>query len=341
MKWIDMHCDTLSELMNLRKAKGRRAELNGKETEMPERAREPGLWENPLCVDGKRLRDAGAEAQFFACFVNVPDGNWNQGYENVLEMLSFASQQEELPLICSREDLKCTEQNGITGMILTVEEGGILNGDLNCLEELYQRGVRLVTLTWNYGNCIGSPNSRKPEVMKAGLTEFGIETVRRMNELGMLIDVSHLSDGGFWDCMKHSRMPVVASHSNARSLCSHPRNLTDEMLHTLGEKGGVAGINFYSAFLTGVSAVSDSGKCSAPDDIARHAAWMIAKSGEDAVALGTDFDGFERESLPAGIAGVQDMYQVWDAMKKRGITPRQIDKIAAGNIKRVIQEVWK
>lgn len=225
---------------------------------------------------------------------------------------------------------------GIQG-VLTVEEGGVLNGSLNRLEELYERGIRLITLTWNYENCIGSPNSRKPDVMERGLKPFGIEAVERMNELGMAIDVSHLSDGGFWDCIRYSRVPVAASHSNARSLCPHPRNLSDEMLRALGEKGGVAGVNFYSAFLR----EKDGNRAGAEiTDIVRHIRRMMEKAGEEAVALGTDFDGFEREALPDGIRDVRDMEKIWEEMRKDGITPRQIDKIASGNVRRVMREVW-
>ena len=106
------------------------------------------------------------------------------------------------------------------------------------------------------------------------------------------------------------------------------------MLRALGENGGAAGLNFYSEFLREKSGAS-------PADIAEHTAWMIRKGGEDTVALGTDFDGFAQDSLPAGIQGVQDMEKVWDAMRKKGITPRQIDKIAYGNIMRVMRTVWK
>ena len=114
---------------------------------------------------------------------------------------------------------------------------------------MYEKGTRLMTLTWNYENCLGYPNSRDASVMGRGLKKFGLETIEQMNGLGMLVDVSHLSDGGFWDCIRHSSAPVVASHSNVRALCDCPRNLTDEMLKALGEKGGAAGLNFYPAFL--------------------------------------------------------------------------------------------
>lgn len=170
--------------------------------------------------------------------------------------------------------------------------------------------------------------------MAKGLTAFGRETVERMNELGMAVDVSHLSDGGFYDCIKYSDSPIVASHSNARTLCAHPRNLTDEMLRALGENGGVAGLNFYSAFLIngGIADVSD---------IARHASYMISRAGEEAVALGTDLDGFETQAMPRGIKGVQDMERLWAAFEKAGITPRQIEKIAYKNVMRVLEDILK
>ena len=170
--------------------------------------------------------------------------------------------------------------------------------------------------------------------MEKGLKPFGIEIVERMNELGMLIDVSHLSDGGFFDCIKYSRVPVVASHSNARSLCKHPRNLTDEMLHLLGENGGVAGVNFYSAFLR------ESGRAEI-SDLARHVLWMVDKAGEDAVALGTDFDGFPKEALPKGIRDVMDVAKLWEELERTGLTGRQIEKIASGNILRVMKDVFR
>lgn len=329
MKWIDMHCDTLSEIIKIKEK---------------DKNTEESLYRNHLCVDVERLRQTDSLAQFFACYVNAAmygdadkhiaqqgklpvrredSGRWDAAYEAVIKMTEEMYQ----------------EADRISG-VLTVEEGGVLNGRLSRLDDLYEKGIRLVTLTWNYENCIGYPNSRDRNIMEKGLTGFGIQTVERMNELGMIVDVSHLSDGGFWDCIRYSRYPVAASHSNARSLCRHPRNLSDEMLRALGENGGVAGLNFYSAFLRERRGETD-GRRASVDDIADHALWMIKKAGEDAVAMGTDFDGFDPDSLSDGIQGVQDIGKVWDAMRKKGITARQMDKIACGNVMRVMQEVWK
>lgn len=323
MKWIDMHCDTLSEIRKQKKS----------------------LSVNNLCTDIKRLRQGGACAQFFACFADAGEYGakekgeygktaWNSAYDEVQALITEAYRWEgmDFKIAHSKKDISA-DGNKICG-ILTVEEGGVLNGSIDRLEDIYKRGVRLMTLTWNYKNCIGSPNSTDRSVMEQGLTGFGFDVLDRMNELGMIIDVSHLSDGGFRDCIRRSRLPVVASHSNARSLCSRSRNLSDDMLRQLGENGGAAGVNFFSGFLT------ENGKADI-DDIVRHIRYMENIAGEDAVALGSDFDGFAQKDCPSGMEGVSDMGKLFAALEKSGFTARKIEKLAGGNIRRVIREVWK
>lgn len=318
MRWIDMHCDTLS--------------LGVK------------LSENKSCVDLRRLKAAGALAQFFACFVNAArygktedERTWERAYERVCFLAEYAGKQEKDGFYLAKEMNRmnlCKKEN-VCG-ILTLEEGGVLNGKIDRLSEMYRLGIRLVTLTWNYDNCIGSPNSRNKEVMNRGLKPFGLEVIKQMNRMGMIIDVSHLSDGGFWDCIRYSREPIVASHSNARGLCCHPRNLSDEMLHALGEKGGVAGVNFYSLFLR---PELSGNQTACMKDIVRHMRYICDKAGEDAPCLGTDFDGFEPEMLPEEIGDVQDIDLLWTEMKKAGFTERQIEKVAFKNVLRVLDEV--
>ena len=310
-KWIDMHCDTLSELLSA-------------ET----------LEENSLCVDRKRMEQTKMLAEFFACFVCVPDGKWEEAYQKVIEMIARMEREtkenKKLKLIKTAKELEYAEREELNLALLTVEEGGVLNGNRNRLEELYQRGVRLITLTWNYENCIGYPNSRNAQEMQKGLKSFGKQMVEDMNERVMLVDVSHLLDGGFWDCIRLSEKPIIASQSNARALCAHPRNLSDEMLCALGECGGVVGLNFYPQFL-------QSDRSAEVLDIAKHGMHILQKAGEDSVALGTDFDGFE-----AGqnwLRGIEEIECVWDALKKAGMTERQLDKLSYQNVKRVLEEV--
>ena len=319
MKLIDMHCDTVSELYKKEKT----------ET----------LAKNSLCVDLEKLEKAGSRIQFFACFVNAGryrQERWEKAYREVFSMINWIRTQENKKFRCisSIKELEQREKEKQISGIITVEEGGILNGETGRLESLYQAGVRLVTLTWNYENCIGYPNSRDSESMRKGLKPFGIQTVRAMNARGMVVDVSHLSDGGFWDCLRESTAPVAATHSNARSLCPHPRNLSDEMLRALGEKGGVVGLNFYSAFLR------EKGRADI-QDIVRHGLHILECAGEDTVALGTDFDGFDREDLPGGIRGIQDMEKIWEAFKRAGVKERQLDKIWYKNVGRILHDVWK
>lgn len=329
---IDMHCDTVSELQR--------------------RGEKENIFENHLCIDMGGMERAKTMVQFFACFVDgreygeggairgsgdrqISPCSWDQAYTAVLDMIEriHTEENERLCLAGSYEEIQENSRQNVISAVATAEEGGILNGHPGRLTELYEKGIRLMTLTWNYENCLGYPNSRDASVMRRGLKKFGLETIERMNGLGMLVDVSHLSDGGFWDCIRHSSAPVVASHSNARALCDCPRNLTDEMLKTLAQKGGAAGLNFYPAFLRKEEAAVTV------QDIARHAAHMIHAAGEDVPAIGTDFDGFEAKGVSGYLSGPGDMERVWEAMKKEGITERQIDKIAYGNALRVLQEV--
>ncbi|MDD2980851.1 MAG: dipeptidase [Hespellia sp.] len=324
---IDMHCDTVSRLQ---KSDG----MN--------------LWENDLQISVPGLLKAGTMAQFFACFINAAeygagqesDGSeetsWNRAYQAALDMIERARiETEALPEIAiagSYEEIQSLHSRNQIAALLTIEEGGVLNSDISRLENLYQKGVRLITLTWNYENCLGFPNSREETAMSRGLKPFGIEAVEHMNDLGMIVDVSHLSEGGFWDCIHHSKTPIAASHSNARALCNHQRNLSDEMLRALGGKGGIAGINFYPVFLAA------DGKSNL-ETIAAHAKYMMNKAGEDAVAIGTDMDGYQRVEGAVDLRHVSEMPRLLQCFEKAGITPRQIDKIWSENVLRVIKEV--
>lgn len=329
MKYIDLHCDTISELM------GREGET---------------LVKNRLCLDVAGMEKAGTGVQFFACFVNAgkyaekeylfqeekaePQACWDLAYNHVLQMADRIDkeQSDKLKVVKTFSEVEQQIEKGCICAVKTVEEGGILNNRLDRLETLYKKGIRLMTLTWNYKNCLAYPNAGTQQMREKGLTKFGIEVVKKMNEMGMLIDVSHLSDGGFWDCMHYSSRPICASHSNARALCSHPRNLTDDMLKALGEKGGVAGLNFYPPFLKKESSMT-------AELIAKHAIHLIDKGGEALPAIGSDLDGFTHTAYKNEICHVSDMLCLWDAMKKNGITERQLDRIMWQNAMRIMKEI--
>lgn len=311
MNLIDLHCDTLWRLMD----------LEG----------EGDLLDNDGSVSIRKLECEGAMAQFFACFVyrdamdgNTPEEQYEAGYWHVLDMIDYMASQTErcsgrLEMAKEPADIETIHKKGEIAAVLTVEEGGVLNGRLARLEELYERGVRLMTLLWNYENCIGAPNSRDRLLMEKGLTPFGIQVVEKMNGLGMIVDISHASDGVFWDVLRHSRKPVAATHSNCRALADHPRNLTDEMLKALGENGGVAGLNFYGPFL-GTPDVSRL------EEMTAHILHMIKVGGMDLPAIGTDFDGFDGMQK-MDIPDIGRMGRLWEALKKKGLTEGQLDKI--------------
>lgn len=317
MNLIDMHCDTLWKLMGADCAQD--------------------FMHNDCSVDIKGLKRAGSLVQFFACFILMKEflgkSRYDQAYEYAKVMITRLKKEvwhysHDLAMAYDyKAVMKNHEEDKISAM-LTVEEGGIIHNKISRVEELYRMGVRLITLLWNEENCMGYPNSREQSVMQAGLKPFGFETIECMNDLGMIIDVSHMSDGCFWDTIRHSKAPIAASHSNARALCDHPRNLSDEMLKAVGEKGGVVGLNFYPDFL-GENSL---------ERMAEHLIYMMNLAGEDAVALGTDFDGFNWEDELA-VPDIGSMDILANHLKQKGVSERQLKKIWSGNALRMIKIV--
>lgn len=241
---------------------------------------------------------------------------------------------EKLAFAGNGTDLLENRKAGKLSAFLSLEDGRLVRGSHERLRHLYDKGVRLITLTWNHDNCFGRANYREEPFgnRESGLTAFGKEAVTQMEALGILTDVSHLSDEGFFDAADCIRGPFVASHSNARALCNCSRNLTDEMLHILGDHGGAAGLNFAPSFLR------ENSLESRVSDLARHAAHMVKKGGEEVLCLGTDFDGIGGD---LEIDGPEKMALLWDALKRAGFTERQIELVQWGNAQRVIREALK
>ncbi len=299
MNLIDMHCDMFWRLSEGHK---------------------------DFCVDVDKLQKAQSIAEIFAVFTHT-DGNYEGSFEKAQHILAVGkdylkTHADRIEIAHSAEEMKRNFRMGKISALLAMEEGGILEGKIERLEQLWKEDVRLMTPLWNYENCIGYPNSRDRNVMEQGLKAFGFEVIERMNELGILIDVSHMSDGGFWDVIEHSKRPILASHSNARSLCNHPRNLSDEMICAIANKGGVIGVNFYPYF------VNESGVAST-EAIVRHIKHMVNIGGEEVTAIGTDFDGFDQGELE--IPHIGEMELLYEAMKKAGLTEGQIEKICYKN----------
>ena len=326
MKYIDMHCDTLAEALSRKKNTVK--EVEG------------------TMVDLIRLREAGASAQFFAMF--VPQGNhpdWfgletmpdldglllklYQIYQNTME-----SCNDIVAPARSYEAYLKNQQEGKISAFLTIENGAPVAGKMENIKKFHDMGVGLMTLTWNDPNCFGQNHSKDPEKMKMGLTEFGKEAITYMNELGMIVDVSHLSDGGFYDVAQITKKPFVASHSNCRELSPATRNLTDDMIRILAEKGGVAGINFEPSF---VNASVDNHHCTVAR-LCDHIEHLRQVGGEDCVGIGTDFDGI---SGTYEIEECNKMHLLFEEMERRNYGYSFIEKVAHKNVERVIKESMK
>ena len=212
--------------------------------------------------------------------------------------------------------------------LLTVEDGGIISEDMKRLDTLYKMGIRMMSLTWDYSNSLGHPNL--PETRDRGLTTFGHDVIARMNELGMIIDVSHLSDKGFWEIIHESKKPIVASHSNARRVMEHRRNLDDKMIQALGNSGGVMGLNFCPYF------VADKEDNLYVEDLVKHVHHIVNVGGTECAAIGTDFDGMNGK---LEIRHIGEMDKLWDALLKSGMNQDAVEKIFWGNAKRVFKDV--
>lgn len=320
MKLIDMHCDTAGKIMDLDK--------------------QGDFLNNQCSVSILEMKKADSLAQFFACFTSFKDYADNGGYEkcyaHALDMIKFIKKQtidysEDIAIARSCEEVLKNQKEDKVSAIITIEEGGILNNKMERLDALYEQGVRLMTLMWNYENCLGHPNSSDWQQMQKGLKPFGMDVLERMSELGMIVDVSHASDGSFWDIIKYAKGPVVASHSNCRALCAHPRNMSDEMMRALAQKGGVCGLNLYGVFL-------GTKNESRIEEMAAHMLHMIQVGGIEFAAIGTDFDGFRGMDIME-ISKLSEMEKLWDVLKKKGLTERQLEKIWNQNVLRVLKEI--
>lgn len=243
------------------------------------------------------LLDAKALLQCFAAFIPMNDCAERYGIRETpweyFQLLAdlFEREMKKYPTqirpVRTLEDLSKNRDEGLVSAMLTVEDGACIDGRSERVKALYDRGVRLITLTWNYENCIGFPNADDPRLHAKGLKPFGFEVLAEMERLGIIVDVSHLSEGGFWDVVRAGTKPFVASHSCSRALCDHRRNLTDDQLRALADRGGVCGVNFYADFL------KKDGGHTENEDILRHMEHIVRVAGIETAALGSDFDGID------------------------------------------------
>lgn len=347
MKTADMHCDTISALLAKRR-EGKAAQL----------------LESDCHVDILKLQKGEYLLQNFALFVDMEA--CEEPWEEVQALFALYAQEIEanrewIAPALTWEDIARNRKEGRISAVLTVEEGGVCGGSLARLEELYRQGARMLTLLWNYPNGLGHPNLNRHKgraVRQAaaakggaeaerlvreylntpdtenGLTEMGVAFVEKMEEMGMIVDVSHMSDAGFYQVLALTKKPFVASHSNARAVCPCVRNMSDDMIYRLAERGGVMGLNFCADFLTQMPfGVKNAGTIAAAADHAKH---IVNVGGIECLGLGSDFDGIDtHEELPSA----DKTGRLWSALKERGFTESQIDKIFGENVLRLYREV--
>lgn len=305
----DLHCDTIMCLID--------------------HPSDGDLYHNHWKVDIQRLQQGGSTLQVFALFVDSHEQDDDYArYEAMRHVFNeqITKYNKYIRHVRSVADIEQNKKEGVLSALLSIEEGGVLNGDLNKLEKAYHDGVRLITLTWNYANAIGEPHCGDPS---KGLTSKGREFVERMAELGMIVDCSHLNDKGTEQLGEILPGPFIASHSNARAVTPHSRNLPDHLIRLIAEKGGVIGLNFAQTFL-GTSPISRI------DDMVRHTMHLYNVGGEDVLALGTDFDGIAPFTE---IEDIGQMDRLYDAVIQGGLTPAQADKMFTYNGERVIKEI--
>lgn len=338
--YIDFHCDTL--MMFAEPDRKVLANLYHDDSlttfDGSDPAAAPGLYKNDGMIDLCRLKEGGCAAQFFATFMppakHMPEGMSDETYRSLLYnglMKAVSDHGDMLAFARSYEDYEQNKKAGKVSAFLTFEDGRMVNGSFDQLKKYYELGYRLISLTWNFENCFGYPNSKDPDIMTKGLKNFGKEAISVMNDLGIIIDVSHLSDGGFYDVASLTKKPFVASHSCARALTSHTRNMTDDMLHLLGEKGGFVGVNFCPDFVEDVP----GSNLSSVRRICDHVEYMANLAGMEAVGIGTDFDGIGGE---LEVAQPTDIYKLFDELSRRGWSDDQLEMFGTRNAERILKE---
>ncbi|WP_434565101.1 dipeptidase [Thermoanaerobacterium thermosaccharolyticum] len=281
-------------------------------------------------IDLIRLDEGMVHLQVFATFVE-PEYMRKDAAAKTLKMIDklyqLMEKTDKIKLILSGKDVEEAKSENKLGALLSIEGGEALEGDLSLLRMFYKLGVRAMTLTWSLRNDLGDGILGSSDY---GLTSFGKDVIKEMNRLGMIVDVSHLNERGFWDAINICEKPLIASHSDCKALCRHPRNLSDEQIKAIADKGGVIGINFCPNFLR------DDDNASI-EDVLDHIEHIVNLVGINHVGFGSDFDGIEK--TPLGLDDAASFPKILDGLKKRGFKDDEINSISHDNFERIIREI--
>lgn len=311
---MDGHCDTLCDVADgLRNLKGMSQSGH---------------------LDLERMKRGGVGGQIFAIYADdsyIP----NRAADRTFKLISafLRSLDENDSMVHVRRPGEAMEAYSLNKIacFLSIEGGEALRGDLDMLRVFYELGIRLMGITWNRKNDLGSGVGEG--VLDEGLTRFGKAVVSEMNRIGMVIDISHLSQRGFWDVVDITDSPIIASHSNSRALADHPRNLTDDQAKAVANSGGVIGVTLVRPFL--------GEKRGNVKGVTEHIDHLVELLGDDHVSIGCDFDGIPDKLLPDGIHDVTDMGLIAEELKNMGYKRSSIEKIMGINLLRTIEEVMQ
>ncbi|MDR2130366.1 MAG: gamma-glutamyl-gamma-aminobutyrate hydrolase family protein [Odoribacteraceae bacterium] len=288
-------------------------------------------------VDLPKMKEGLVDAVFMVAYLPQGRRDADASREATRQAIDILRQVEEqanrypagIAIARSASDARRVKREGKRAFFLAIENGYAIGQDIGNLARFKEMGVAYITLCHNGSNDICDPARGKVE--HDGLSPFGREVVREMNRLGIMVDVSHVSEKSFHDVLAVSDRPVIASHSSARALHDHPRNLTDGQLKALAAKGGVVQVCLYNRFLRG------DGKATFRD-VARHVDHVVQLVGIDHVGIGTDFDGDDAEQLP-GCRGANELINLTVEFLRRGYTPADLEKLWGGNLLRVMERV--
>jgi membrane dipeptidase len=331
---IDFHCDAVGATLPYpRMAMGGTRSFGGEAVRtLAERSKEGH-------VDIPRLFEGGVDCQVFSHFVEPiynPIATRRMLHVMGYSFTEIEKNSDKLEIVTRAEEIYKNHGKKIS-IIVGIEGGEAIDQDLQLLKIFHKLGLRRLTLCWSNRNAIADGVSSRRS--KGGLTEFGASVVEECNKLGILVDVSHMTDPGFWDVLEVSKDTVIASHSNCRALCSATRNLTDDMIKALAEKGGVMGVNYARGFLIDRKEMM-SGKIPTVETVVDHIDHIVKVTGSvDNIGLGSDFDGVG--SVAQGLEDVSKLPNLTKALVARGYSDQDIEKILGGNFLRVIKQVWK
>ena len=323
--YFDAHCDTVYRCLET----GETSALDygdSREEQCRYYATSAHLRRNGGHIDLERSRQFSRCAQFFALFHDAAeapaDGLWAQ----CRRMHDFFLREmvDNADIVChcrTGREVDEAAAAGKTAALLSIEGADLLDCDVHKVETVAQWGVRLLNPVWNRANVLSGTNAEDPE---RGLSAKGRDFIRALEEYGIYPDVSHLSDAGFWDLVHIARRPIVASHSNARAVCPHRRNLTDDQFRAIRDSGGVVGLNLYLHFVGQPTM----------DVLVAHVEHFLALDGEKTLCLGGDLDGCE--ALAAGMTGMQDVPKLYEALKARGYSDALLEDIFWNNLRRLI-----